>query len=230
MLFIVDSKISDSAKKILSSFGELLELKTKGLVYPAISGHPDIFFCQTEDELVIAPNLPQEYFEEIKNLSVPFIHGETELGNHYPETARYNAVVTENFIIHNFRYTDFAITRTFEDRTPVHVDQGYCRCNLLPLKEDHFITSDEGIYKVLKRHSGDILKVSHEGIHLEGFPNGFFGGCCGVLGEKVFINGNLKRYKDGMKVKEFLKALDYEIIELHDGPLIDTGSIISVEY
>ena len=67
MLFIVDSKISDSAKKILSSFGELLELKTKGLVYPAISGHPDIFFCQTEDELVIAPNLPQEYFEEIKN-------------------------------------------------------------------------------------------------------------------------------------------------------------------
>ncbi len=123
------------------------------------------------------------------------------------------------------------ITRTLEDLHPVHVDQGYCRCNLLPLKDDHFITSDAGIFKVLKAGlhppagGWSPLLVSPEGILLEGFPHGFFGGCCGVWEDKVFVNGSLSFYKDGDKVRDYLGKLDYEIIELYDGPLMDCGSI-----
>jgi hypothetical protein len=118
------------------------------------------------------------------------------------------------------------VTRTFDDYIPVHVDQGYCRCNLLPLKNDHFITSDEGIYKVLKRHTDHILKVTTNGIILEGHKHGFFGGCCGVFEDKVFLIGSLKHYEDGGKVEDFLKNLGYEIVELYDGPLFDGGGII----
>jgi hypothetical protein len=58
MMIIVDNKITPVAKRRLSSFGELVELKTDGITYPAISGHPDIFFCQSADNLIVAPNLP----------------------------------------------------------------------------------------------------------------------------------------------------------------------------
>ena len=228
MIIFADKKISPEAKKNLASYGDLLELKTEGITYPAISGHPDIFFCQSPDKLIVAPNLPKQYFEMLKDHTIDFIPGELSVGPEYPSSARYNAVATSNHLIHNFRHTDFMITRTLEDLHPVHVDQGYCRCNLLPLKDDHFITSDEGIYKVLKRLHLNILFVSPGDILLDGFPHGFFGGCCGIREDKVFVNGRLDHFSEGNKVRNYLDTLGYEIVELYNGPLTDCGSIIFV--
>jgi hypothetical protein len=228
MLILIDQKMPAEAKKTLASFGDLLELKTEGITYQAISGHPDIFICQSADKLIVAPNLPEEYLTKLKNNFSNLITGEFPVGKEYPDTARYNAVATKNHLIHNFRHTDFMITRTLENLHPIQVDQGYCRCNLLPLKDDHFITSDEGIYKVLSRNQLDVLIVSPEGIYLEGFPHGFFGGCCGIWEDKVFVNGSLSLFPVGEKVSNWLNKLGYEIIELYDGPLEDCGSIIFV--
>jgi hypothetical protein len=229
MMIIIDKKLSEDAKEKLSLYGELLELMTDGITYPAISGHPDIFMCQSGDKLIIAPNLPGEYLVRLKKSGANFIIGEFPVGREYPATSRYNAVATPNYLIHNFRHTDFMITRTLDDLHPVHVDQGYCRCNLLPLKDDHFITSDAGIYKVLRAGlHPDLIYVSPDDIFLQGFPHGFFGGCCGVWEDKVFVNGNLSFYKDGEKVRDFLGILDYEIVELSNGPLSDCGSILFI--
>ena len=56
--------------------------------------------------------------------------------------------------------------------------------------------------------------------------HGFFGGACGVHENKVFILGHLDKFKDGDKVRNYLKDLDYKIIELFDGQLFDGGSIL----
>jgi hypothetical protein len=239
MLIIIDHTMSPEAKRKLSSYGKLMELKTEGITYPAISAHPDIFFCQAPGQLIVAPNLPQKYLDKLIQYRIAFAIGEFPVGSEYPASARYNAVATKNLLIHNFRHTDFMITRTFEDHTPVHVDQGYTRCNLLPLNDVHFITSDEGIYKVLMRchlpsenksrcHL-NVLYVAPAGIKLDGFPHGFFGGCCGVWEDKVFINGSLSHYAEGEKVKHYLDGLNYEIVELYDGRLADVGSILFVK-
>jgi hypothetical protein len=229
MLIIVDHKISGEAKGKLSAYGDLMELKTEGITYPAISGHPDIFFCQAPGKLIVAPNLPGLYFDQLRDHNVDYITGELPVGFEYPASARYNAVATDKYLIHNFRHTDFMITRTLEDLHPIHVDQGYCRCNLLPLKNDHFITSDRGIEKGLHPWGLHPLGLQPFGILLDGFPHGFFGGCCGVLNDKVFINGSLKFYKEGEKVRDFLKELDYEILELMQDPLVDIGSIFFIQ-
>lgn len=229
MMIIVDNKISLRAKEKLSSYGELLELKTEGITYPAISGHPDIFICQSADHIIVAPNLPEEYLLKLKNSSSNIIAGEFPVGKEYPASSKYNAVATPKYLIHNFRHTDFMITRTLDELHPVHVDQGYCRCNLLPLKDDHFITSDAGIFKVLQGLHPYVLMVSPDDILLEGFPHGFFGGCCGVWEDKVFVNGSLGFYKDGEMVRDYLINLEYEIIELYDGPLMDIGSILFID-
>lgn len=248
MLIIIDKKLTANSKEILSSYGELMELQTEGITYPAISGHPDIFFCQGPVKLIVAPNLPERYFDQLKKHNIDFTAGEQPVGPEYPSSARYNAVATPKYLIHNFWHTDLMITRTFSDLEPVHVEQGYCRCNLLALKGDYFIASDGGIEKVLMRWSlgrrrlhltkrdsisppgtpSQILGCHPDGILLEGFPHGFFGGCCGVLDDKIFINGNLDFFHEGEKVRDFIFSLDYEIVELHNGPLTDTGSILFI--
>ena len=243
MWFIVDDRMPSQAKDSLRKYGDIFELKTKGITYETVSGHPDVFVCQAVEtgsrstvsgqgsvyssRLVISPSVPQELFTWLSERDVEFRQGELPTGSIYPGSASYNAVITDRFIIHNFRYTDPEITRVFDDRDLIHVNQGYCRCNLLPLKEDHFITSDEGIFKVLKRYGMDALLVSPEGIRLPGKKHGFFGGACGVLGDRVLICGSLDSLTQGKRIRDYLQTIEYQIIELYDGPLFDTGSILA---
>jgi hypothetical protein len=229
MLIIVDNKIPEQAKNTLKEYGNLMELQSSGITYEAISGHPDIFFHSIGNTLVVAPNTPNQYVNILKRKSVNITMGEQGTGQKYPASSAYNAVSTDSLLIHNFRYTDAVITRLGEDHDLIHVDQGYTRCNLLPLGEDHFITSDEKIKRVLDRFEKDCLYVSADGIQLEGFKHGFFGGCCGIYDKKVFVLGSLDRYIGGKEVRDYTEKLNFEIIELYDGQLFDGGSILFVE-
>ncbi len=229
MLIIIDKRIPREAKQKLAFFGELAEFETSGITYEAISGHPDIFMCELEGQLVVAPNIPESFPEQLRKHGAGVIMGESPVGAKYPESVHYNAVVTEKYMIHNFRHTDSSLTNRTDNLDLIHVDQGYCRCNLLPLKNDHFITSDAGIQKVLTRFHIDVLYVDPRDILLPGKKHGFFGGACGVFNDHVFTLGSLDHFNDGGKVSEYLSGLGYQIIELYDGPLFDGGSIFFLE-
>jgi hypothetical protein len=229
MLIIIDKKIPRQAKDKLASFGKLMELETEKITYDAISGHPDIFFHQSPDDLFVSPNLPDKYLEILKEEGIPFVMGEQGVGEKYPASASFNAVSTKNLLIHNFRNTDAAITRRLDDADLIHVDQGYTRCNLIAFDDKHFISSDEGIDRILKRFDKDSLLVSNEGIELKGFDHGFFGGCCGIYHNKLFVLGSLDEHPQNQDIEEFVARQGHYIIELYDGPLFDGGSIIFLQ-
>lgn len=244
MLIIIDKRIPEAAKQTLATYGELLEFATHGITYDAISGHPDIFFCQTPGGLVVAPNTPAEFLLQLDSKNINYTTGEKPVGSKYPETARYNAVVTNNYLIHNTSVTDTSILNAiliftlpqfsifnpdgYRDQFSIH--QAYTRCNLIALDEGHYITSDRGIEKALKSRNLEVLFVSPEGIILPGFANGFFGGCCGILDDKLFITGSLHCYPGGEKVRQFSKKAGFRVIELYDGPLFDGGGILFINY
>ena len=150
MISLVDQRIPAKALKSLKNFGEVILFSTEEITYPAISCHPDIFFCQMKGRLIVAPNAPEKYKTTLAKNGISFIEGESLVGEKYPDTARYNAVCTSKYLIHNFRYTDSVISNHTEELDLIHSGQGYTRCNLLALKDDHFITSDAGIARVLR--------------------------------------------------------------------------------
>jgi hypothetical protein len=226
MLIIIDANIPEQARKRLSAHGEVLELRTRGITYDAISGHPDIFFCKTPGGIIAAPNTPPKILEKLAIKGVPFQVGRQEVGMQYPGSAVYNAVVTEKHCIHYLDITDRAITSSLGGQEQINVRQGYTRCSLLPLKDGHFITSDQGISGVLGKNGLNVLQVDPTGILIQELKHGFFGGACGVLDDKVFIIGSLGHYNDGNRVRAYLDRLGYKVIELYDGPLFDGGSIM----
>jgi len=229
MLIIIDKKIPEQAKETLKEYGDLIELETSGITYDAISGHPDIFVHAAGKQLIVAPNTPEKYVQALKDFGVEITFGEQPVGEKYPASSAYNVVSTPGLLIHNFRNTDSVITTLMEDADLIHVDQGYTRCNLLALDDDHFITSDEMIKRVLDRFGKDCLYAKPNGIILEGFKNGFLGGCCGIHGKKIFIIGSLKHYAPGDIVREYLESHAYDIVELYNGQLFDGGSILFIE-
>lgn len=224
MLILTNNNLPQKALEKMRAFGKVILLETKDQVYDAISNHPDIFCCQAGEEVIIAPNIPEIVKQQFITSKIKFTLGYKKAEGKYPNTAIYNVVVTENYIIGNKDVMDESLLNLAKGRKLIHVKQAYSRCNLLPLPEERFITSDLGIFKQLKNNNLEVLFVEPKGIVLEGFKNGFFGGCCGVQGNRVFIAGSLSHFPQGEKVKEFLK--DIEIIELCDGPLLDVGSIL----
>lgn len=228
MLIIIDRRLPEKARQSLSRYGELVGLATEGITYDSISGHPDIFFCQNSNELITAPNLPKHFTELLRSKGVCLTTGTNPVGKMYPATARYNGVLSEGNLIHHLALTDPVILSQVEPQKRIHVSQGYCRCNLLLLKDRSFITSDTGIYQTLAGKGYHGLFIDPSGILLPGFSHGFIGGTCGTCSNQVFFIGSLHCHKQGNDIRTFLQDLECEIAELYDGPLFDGGGIMFI--
>jgi hypothetical protein len=226
MLIIIDKKLPGEAKEKLADYGTLCELETEGIVYPAISGHPDIFFCRTPGALVVSPSLPENYFQKIKGLKLEYVTGNLASGIRYPASVHYNAAVNDLYLVHRLEYTDPVILQNCHTLKKIPVKQSYTRCNLLLLKEGHYLTSDQGIHLNLQRSGLEGIFVSPEGIILPGFPGGFIGGAMGLWNETVFVCGSLVHFDGGAALRKFLEILNYQIVELYKGPLFDGGGIL----
>jgi len=225
MLILVDKRAPEIARNNLEEYGEVVEFYTEELVYEAIAGHPDIFITQIENLVVISPNLPDKFKILINKHKVNSVEGELPIGNKYPETARYNAASTDQYIIHNLAISDIQLLKASQGKTSIQVPQGYTRCNLVVLNENKMITTDKGIQKALISAGMDVMLVRSEGILLPGFSYGFIGGTCGIVENKILFLGSLKHHIDGNAIEAFIRKTGFEILELYDGPLFDGGGI-----
>ena len=234
---IADSRMPEEAKKNLKKLGDVLFLNPTDITYKSISAHPDIFFFQTKDGLVYAPNAPKRIVKELKKKKIKLTEGKKEVGRKYPDTVPYNAVGIGNTLIHNLKHTDETILSLYENH--IHVNQGYTRCNLVALKEGVFITSMED-YKTTRPQDNrlcpseshvetygrtSILYIDPKQIKLEGHDHGFFPGCCGVWKNNLIVCGSTKHLKEKEELDKFLKDNGFNLIELYEGELVDVGSV-----
>lgn len=226
-LIVTDKRLPLPAKNSLKTIGNPIYINPNPLVYKSISAHPDVFMCHGKEGVVVAPGLPVDIREELSNYGILLFEGKDNPGKTYPESARYNAVVTNELLIHNLKITDTAILEAFPGRKQVHVNQGYTRCNLLPLNEDTFITSDKGIEKALLTEGKKVLYVDPHPVKLNGHKYGFFAGCCGLLKNEILISGSLSFHTDKAEIEAFIHENGFVIRELFQGQLTDVGGIFT---
>ncbi len=228
VLIIVNEHLPQKAKSALARLGETVDFSAPGIVYDAICAHPDIFFAMIGDKMIVAPNLPLQYTRLLSERKISHAQGQTPVGYRYPGSARYNAVITEKYFIHNLSISDPLLLEKAVGREKIHVNQGYTRCNLLTLGNTHFVTSDKGICHTLEGMHFQVLYVDPENILLQGFSHGFFGGACGVWQQTVFISGSLTHHPQGETIRQFINSAGFTVEELYDGPLFDGGSIVFI--
>jgi hypothetical protein len=229
MLIIVDAKIPAMAKEALSAMGQLLELATHGIVYPAISGHPDVFFCRVGQELVVAPNLPNDYHKKLLENGIKTVIGKSPLGSQYPATAHYNAVVTHEYLIHHPAITDEIIKNLCINKKVVAVKQGYTRCNLMMVGEEHALISDPGIGQALEPLGIKTLFVDPRSVQLPGFDHGFFGGCCGIWQDTLYVLAGRDTFAQSAEIEMFVAAARYKIHWLTNAMPFDGGGIFFID-
>jgi hypothetical protein len=199
-------------------------------LYEAISYHPDILVHPLDErEVVVAPNLSQNFLRRLIELNVKVIKGRTFLKRNYPHDIAYNVARLGNVAFHNLKYTDPVLREELEKRGIkfLHVNQGYTKCNMAIVDEKSFITSDAGIFDVAVKNDFDVLLINTGGITLKGFDYGFIGGATGLIGKKkLAFTGDFRHLKDYKKIIEFLHKKGIEIVQLTSTQIKDIGSII----
>lgn len=227
MYAIIDKRTPEkSINNLLKYVDEVFLFETEGITYESISCHPDIFIYPYIEKLIIAKNSPQKLVQFLNRKNINFEFGENSVGSKLQDTTQYNCVSSENYFIHNLKYTDEKILNLNKNKVHINVNQAYTACSLLHLKNDVFVTSDLGIFKTLKSEKIEVYYFFPEEIKIFGHKNGFFGGTCGIIDNQLFFNGNVDFHRDGKELRNLAEKLEIEVINLSDIFLYDGGKII----
>ncbi len=111
----------------------------------------------------------------------------------------------------------------------INVTQRYVRCSAAVAGENALITTDDSIHKACLKNDIDVLKISCEGISLEGYDNGFIGGCCGFIEKNTLaFCGDITKHIDYDNIKSFLRNYSVYAAVLGGEKLTDIGGILPV--
>lgn len=223
---LVSSQAPAEALQRLEHYAEVVPFHSDSTNFPPLASHPDLFVFQCGTQWAVAPNLSQPYCNLFPTARV----GATPVGDTINSVSAYNVAAVEGLAVGNPKTIDPQAAELLNLlNTPlIPVRQGLARCAALLLSPTAAITSDPGIHKALLANGVETLLVSAEPILLPGYKSGCFGGCCGILGEKVFLLGSLDYHPQGTEIRQYLERNGKEPVELYAGPLFDGGSIFFV--
>lgn len=231
MICFVDYRITKLEKNVLKSLGlSILEIPKCNNLYKSIDGHVDIqlnIIDKKSKKVIIHKDISETFKEKLKKFNISYIESSNSLKYSYPDNIFLNALILNNYFIHNLKYTDENLLVTQNNKNLINVKQGYTKCSCLPVSDKALITSDIGIYNILIKHDFDILLLPPGDIILEGLNYGFIGGVGGLINKNLMaFFGNLDLYLYGDKVKSFLKKYNVTPIYLMDEKLHDRGSLL----
>lgn len=196
-----------------------------------IGSHADLVLSIVDHTLILDENASKSIFRQLDALGVPYVTGSSRLSSDYPEDIAYNAVVTENVLIHRLDYTNSLLLQHSKNsgKQLIPVRQGYTKCSTVIVSKESIITSDQGIYEAAKDFM-KVLLIQPGHVLLEGFDTGFLGGASASFEDAVIFHGDLSMHPDFEKIQSFIESEQKKLIYFKDFPLTDIGSILVYEY
>lgn len=187
--------------------------------------HPDMMFYKLKtDKLLTATCINKIH---ILDTICNFEYSERQPKDGYPDDCIFNCFYTNKYLICG-KSVAVEIERDALEAglEVIKVNQGYCACSTIKLSDEAFISSDSGIVKALQITGHDVLSVENNGVLLNGYNNGFIGGCALSYEDKVLFTGNIENHKDYKDIKAFADNHGKTVISLAETVLYDYGGFI----
>ncbi len=227
MKTIICSQIlPNNIKNNLSSAGfTLVEGSYSTIIENETKYHPDmLYFKMLSNKLLVSDKI-----NFVHNLDTFKIVEKTRTpqGAKYPKDCVLNCFRAKNHLFCGGYVAEEIVDECKRSKIEIiKVKQGYAACSTVKVTDEAFITSDTGIHCALIKHGYDALLVSNEGIKLNGYSNGFIGGCALVTENMVAFTGNIKKHKDYENIKAFTANYNKTIVNLNTDTLYDYGGFI----
>lgn len=230
MGIVIDRKVGTEYTDVLDGIKvEYYKSYDMKMLYSPVNTHPDMQIHFVSNAHAIVAPCAFEYYRSMLPERVFLQKGTADPKGTYPYDVSYNIAKIGNRIVGNLKYTDKTLLEIYSKQgfEFINVCQGYAKCNLCVIDDNSVITEDEGLFKTLKSHNIDVLKLSSNEVSLSGFPYGFIGGASGFISDKtIAFFGNLKTHSEYLKIENFIKERKVDIKHLSLTSLVDFGSIL----
>lgn len=228
---VVSSDLSEPVKLKLKEFDiDIIPSYVNKNVNRYLSRHVDMQLVHISDNTYLCePSCYDYYKQHLEKYSINLLYGDTNLSSNYPGDIAYNIIITEDFAVHNFKYTDSKLKSFLNGKSLIDVSQGYAGCSVCKIESKAFITADAGIAKAMSQFDCEVLQISAGNIILEGFDTGFIGGACFMISNSILVvNGNLYAHPDAEIIEQFCESHGVKVIHFPDVPLTDIGSAVAI--
>ena len=223
---IADYRISFESVCELNKLGySVIYTQPIDKLYSEVKGHTDMQIHFTHNKAIAAPEVYNYYLEKLSDINL--ICGSREVGGKYPYDIAYNACSIGGAVIANSKLTAKEILDEYD--LIINTNQGYAKCSTCVVADNAVITADEGIYRSVREHDIEALKIQSGYISLYGMT-GFIGGASGLLEDKLLaFNGDIKSHPDYNNIRDFCRGFGVYTVSLNKGSLFDIGSILRVK-
>ena len=226
---LVDFRTEDITISELRNLGvDVYKTTAVNSLYGEVSGHPDMQIHFINNRAICAPET-YNYYKSLNLRDVNIFSGTKQLKDKYPDDVAYNVCLLGDYVICRPLSVTIEILAEYRNlkKTILNSKQGYAKCSICVVNDNSAITSDNGIYKLLKEHNINVLKIQEGYIELYGMQ-GFIGGASGLINDSTLcFNGDLKTHPDCNNIISFCKNVGVDAISLNKGILKDIGTIMS---
>lgn len=221
-------------KTIIEELGvlgyEAVQTKKSDKIKDEVAYHPDIRLLKLPNGAWLTDNYEQIINKASYDLKIEHKDLKKSVTGGYPQECALNcffsrdllfggAVIAEELV----EFVNAGLFRHIKCR------QGYAKCSTAKLNDDAFITADTGIFEALIANGADALKVSNDGIKLDGYSCGFFGGCSGKLGDELLVfTGRIESHVDYNNIKSFCSNHGITPYSLSLDNLYDYGGLLEI--
>lgn len=228
---IVSRLLPDKMRDVLFAYGyNCINAGINRAIDNETAYHPDMQFFKLQSNVLLCANALDE-IDEISSVCRTVKNTKEAVCGTYPLDCLLNCFYANKSLICGRNVAEEIIEECDRtDRSVVRVKQGYAACSTIRLSEHSFITSDITVYKALTGIGCDAIKVSNEGIGLNGFNNGFIGGCAFVDADSefVFFAGDISKYIDNTELIDFCRKHKKVPVSLSGDLLYDYGGAIVI--
>ena len=226
---LVDFRTEDITISELRHLGvDVYKTTAVNSLYGEVSGHPDMQIHFINNRAICAPET-YNYYKSLNLHDVNIFSGTKQLKDKYPDDVAYNVCLLGDYVICRPLSVTIEILAEYRSlkKTILNSKQGYAKCSICVVNDNSAITSDNGIYKLLKEHNINVLKIQEGYIELYGMQ-GFIGGASGLINDSTLcFNGDLKTHPDYNNIISFCKNVGVDAVSLNKGILKDIGTIMS---
>ena len=230
---ICDSRIPKKALENLKKYcGRIILLPPFDALAKPVSAHPDMLLFPIKETRTILTH--KRYAEILTPLLIESEYSVLQIPEDaesvYPRDILLNAARVGSKLFCKASHTSTLLLSTMEELKvePINVNQGYAKCSTLIIDEGAIVTSDSSIADGAEAQGIEVLRVSKEGVALDGYNCGFIGGASGSDSKRIFFCGNIYSHPDGQKRTDFCRKHGKEPISLSEEALYDVGSIFMI--
>ena len=231
---LVDERIDDGKERALVLRGyNPIRLPRDPCLGEAVCSHPDTLLFKLGNEIFTTADYCDAaayVFSDIREYAPHIrINFTSDVRSpRYPNDCKLNALVMGKRIFANTVSLSETVAMTARARgyEIIHTTQGYPACTVLALTEEHAITADKGMAKVLAEQGINVTLIREGHISLPPHEYGFIGGASGVTDGSVYFFGNLRSHPDAEIIENAINAAGLSAVSLSDEPLRDLGGMI----